>query len=95
MPNLSRTRERNSDYLTMLGRKSKGAITPKVCKIITLYHQGKISQVQTAENMIVKLVDSKTEKQQTTTFKPYDKLVEKYETKEPLSKRLSKKNKLK
>ena len=33
--------------------------------IITLYNQGIITQVETAENMITKLVNAKTEKQQT------------------------------
>jgi hypothetical protein len=52
---LSKSREKNSDYLTMLGRKAKGQITPKVANFITLYTQGKISQVETAENMIIKV----------------------------------------
>ena len=41
----------------MFGRKAKGIITPKVGNIITLYNQGKISQIETAENpsTIVKL----------------------------------------
>lgn len=91
--NLSKSREKNSDYLTMLGRRAKGQITPKVSNIITLCNQGKISQVETAENMIIKLTAAKTEKQQTSVFKQYDKLITKHETKEPLNKRLAEKKK--
>ena len=40
---MTKTRERNSNYLTYLGRKAKGEATPKVGKIITLYNQSKIS----------------------------------------------------
>ena len=61
---ISKTRERNSNYLLSLGRRAKGEATPKVSKIITLYNQSKISQLQTAENIILKLITAKTEKQQ-------------------------------
>ena len=93
--NLSKSKEKNSDHLAMLGRKAKGQITPKVLNIITLYTQGKISQVETAENIIIKLTGAKTEKQQTTVFKQYDKLVAKHESKEPLNKRLAEKKEIK
>ena len=85
---LSRSREKNSDYLMMLGRKAKGEATPKVAKIIELYNLGIISQVETAENNIIKLINAKTEKQRNSAFKQYDKIIDKHETKEPLSKRL-------
>ena len=88
---LSRSREKNSDYLTMLGRKAKGEATPKVAKILTLYNQAKISQVETAENIIIKLINAKTEKQRNSAFKQSDKITEKHETKEPLTKRLEEK----
>ena len=53
----SKTRLRNTNYLSSLGRKAKGeSTTAKVDKIIELYRQSKISQVQTAENIINKLV---------------------------------------
>ena len=45
--NMSKIRETNAAYLISLGRKAKGEATPKVNKIITLYNQGKISQIQT------------------------------------------------
>ena len=72
---MTKTRERNSNYLISLGRRAKGEATPKVNKIITLYNQSKISQLQTAENIIIKLITAKTEKQQQSAFKQYEKLV--------------------
>ena len=77
----TKTRERNSNYLLSLGRRAKGEATPKVNKIITFYNQPKISQLQTAENIIIKLITAKTEKEQKAAFKKYDKVVEKYEIK--------------
>ncbi len=88
---MTKTRERNSNYLTSLGRRAKGEATPKVGQIITLYNQGKISQLQTAENLIIKLTRAKNEKDLKSAFKQYDKLIGKSETKEPLSKRLAEK----
>jgi hypothetical protein len=92
---MTKTRERNSNYLTSLGRRTKGQATPKVGQIITLYNQGKISQLQTAENIIIKLTRAKNEKELKSAFKQYDKLVGKSETKEPLSKRLVEKKQVK
>ena len=85
---MTKTRERNAAYLISLGRKAKGEATAKINKIITLYNQSKISQVQTAENIIRKLITAKTEKQQKSAFKKYDKIVDKYKANEPLNKRL-------
>ena len=65
---MSKIRLNNSDYLTSLGRRAKGEATPKVAKIIKLYNQSKISQLQTAENIIIKLITAKTEKQQQSTL---------------------------
>ena len=67
--NMTKTRERNFKYLLSLGRKAKGEATVKVNKILTLYNQGKISQIQTAENIINKLTSSKTYKEQKSAFK--------------------------
>ena len=92
---MSKTRERNSNYLTSLGRKVKGDATPKVGKLITLYNQGKIAQLQTAENPILKLVTAKADKQLKSAFKQIDKVVDKYETIEPLNKRLVEKKQIK
>jgi hypothetical protein len=65
---------RNSEYLERLGRRAKGEATPKVGKILELYNLRKISQVQTAENVILKLV-SKDEKEQKRGFKMLIKLL--------------------
>lgn len=72
---MSKINERNSNYLTSLGRRGKGEATPKVAQIITPYNQGIISQMQTAENMILKLITINTAKQQKSVFKQYDKLI--------------------
>ena len=74
---MTKIRERNSNYLISLGRRATGEATPKVNQIITLYNQSKISQLQTAENIINKLITAKTEKQHKSIFKQYDKLIDK------------------
>ena len=92
----SKTRARNTNYLSSLGRKAKGeSTTAKVDKIIELYRQSKISQVQTAENIINKLTSSKKDKEQKSAFKEYDKIVDKYQANEPLNKRLVEKKQVK
>ena len=58
---MTKTRETNSNYLTSLGRMAKGEATPKVAEIITLYNQSKITQLQTAENNILKLITIKND----------------------------------
>ena len=93
--NMSKIRLTNTDYLISLGRRVKGEATPKVNKIITLYNQSKISQLQTAENIIIKLITAKTEKQQQSTLKQFDQLIEKHKDKEPLNKRLVEKKQIK
>ena len=92
--NMTKTRERNAAYLISLGRKAKGEATAKINKIITLYNQSKISQVQTAENIIRKLINTQTEKEQKSAFKQYEKIVEKYKANEPLNKRLTDKKEM-
>ena len=92
---MSKIRIKNVDYLISLGRRAKGETTPKVNKIITLYNQSKISQLQTAENIIIKLVTAKTKKQQKSTLKQYEKLIEKHNDKAPLNKRLVEKKQVK
>ena len=81
---------RNSEFLERLGRRAKGDATPKVGKILELYNLRKISQVQTAENVILKLV-SKDEKEQKRGFKMADKIITKYHEVAPLSHRLKQK----
>ncbi len=81
---------RNSDYLEKLGRRAKGDATPKVGKILELYNLRKISQVQTAENVILKLI-SKDEKEQKKGFKQANKIITKYHEVASLSHRLKQK----
>jgi len=86
----SKIRIRNTKYLTTLGRIARGDTEAKVNEVITLYREGNISQIQTAENIIVDLIyNMKNKRQQKTTTKRYDKLIAKHKTKEPLNKRLT------
>jgi hypothetical protein len=86
----SKIRIRNTKYLTTLGRIARGDAEAQVNEVITLYREGKISQIQTAENIIVDLIyNMKNKRQQKTTTKRYDKLIAKHKTKEPLNKRLT------
>ena len=80
----------NSDFLEKLGRRAKGNATPKVGKILELYNLRKIAQVQTAENVILKLI-SKDVKEQQKGFKLADKIIAKHHEVEPLSHRLRQK----
>ena len=78
---------KNSAYLMQLGRKGTGAAPVKISNIIELYNLRKISQVQTAENVIQKLIN-KDPKIQQKGFKQADKIIESHKEKEPLNKRL-------
>ena len=51
--NMTKTRTRNTKYLNTLGRNARGDTEAKVNEIIKLYSESKISQIQTAENMII------------------------------------------
>jgi len=73
--------------LESLGRKSKGEATPKVDKIIELYRLRKISQRETASNVILKLI-SKDPKEQKKGFKDADNIIEKHREVATLSHRL-------
>jgi hypothetical protein len=68
---------KNSDYLIKLDRKGKGHAPVKIGKIIELYNLRKISQVQTAENVIKKLID-KDPKIQKSGLKQADIIIEKH-----------------
>ena len=87
---MSKNISRNSDFLEKLGRRAKGNATPKVGKILELYNLRKIAQVQTAENVILKLI-SKDAKEQQKGFKLADKIIAKHHEVEPLSHRLRQK----
>ena len=52
----SKARKTNSKYLEILSRKAQGETKEQVSKFIKFYEDGKISQLQTAENLINKLL---------------------------------------
>ena len=87
---MNRNISKSSDFLNRLGRKARGEAPVKVSKIIELYNTRKIAQIQTAENVIMKLI-SKDPKDQKKGFKQADKIIEKYRDVEPLSHRLREK----
>ena len=87
--NMTKTRTRNTKYLITLGRNARGDTEDKVNEVIKLYSESKISQIQTAENIIIDFIYNKNKRQQKSTTKRYDKLIEKHKTKEPLNKRLT------
>ena len=84
---------KNSDYLMRLARRAKGDAPPKIGKIIELYNLRKIAQIQTAENVIHKLI-SKDPKEQKKGFKQAAKIIDKYTVVEPLTHRLREKTAL-
>jgi hypothetical protein len=84
---------KHSKYLVSIGRKARGDESAKVDKIIDLYKSRKISQLQTAENIIMKLI-SKDQKVKASGDKLYDKSVVKHIDVEPLSHRLREKTTL-
>jgi len=88
----SKSRIRNTKYLTTLGRIARGDTEAKVKEVIKLYGESKIPQLQTAENIIVDLLYNKNKK---SVSKKYEKLVEKHKKNEPLNKRLTQKKEIK
>ena len=63
------------------------SILQKINNIISLYEDRRITQLTTAENLI-KGIATNNEKQRTKGLKQYDKAVEKYEDKEPITERM-------
>ena len=57
--NISKARLSNTKYLTTLSRNAKGDTQEKVKEVIKLYSESKISQISSAENMILDLILSK------------------------------------
>ena len=84
---VSKTRGKHSKYLTFLGRNASTNVKDKVNNIIKLYDDGKISQLQTAENILLKLI-SRDGRVQTSGVKQYDKYIEKFQKQAPLKERL-------
>ena len=77
----------NSKYLVTLARKAKGEAPAKIGKIIELYNLRKISQVQTAENVIKQLISADPKIQQKGSQQA-DKVIEKHIEVQTLSHRL-------
>ena len=55
---------RNFNYLKRIAKNAKGDAIIKVDKVVEMYSSRKIAQVQTAENMIMSLLKTNTDKQQ-------------------------------
>lgn len=70
-----------------LCRKATGEAKTQIDKVIELYNARKVSQVETAENVINKLIN-KDPKIQASGFKQAEKIIEKHKDKAPLSKRM-------
>ena len=92
---MSKIRIRNIRYLNTLSRNARDETQIKVKEVIRLYSETKISQLQTAENMILDLILSKNIRQQKATAKKYDKFITKHQGNEPLNKRLTQKKEIK
>jgi hypothetical protein len=77
-------------YLKRLGRNgSNEEDKTKIERLINLYGDRKISQVTTAEKMIIALVKADTPRKQRAVNKKYDKLIDKYNDMAPLSVRVA------
>ena len=67
---MSKIRIKNTKYLNTLGRNARGDAVEKVNEVIKLYRDGKVSQISTAENMILNLIyNTKNQRQQKATTK--------------------------
>ena len=87
----SKIRMRNTKYLSTLGRNARGETQEKVEEVIKLYSESKISQISSAENMILDLILSKNIRQQKATAKKYEKFITKHQANQPLKIRLTQK----
>ena len=60
----SKIRSRNTRYLNTISRGASNNVRDRVVDIINLYKEGKISQMQTAKNILLKLLsgDGRTQK---------------------------------
>ena len=67
---MSKIRIKNTKYLNTLGRGARGDAEAKVNEVIKLYRDGKVSQISTAENMILDLIyNTRNQRQQKATTK--------------------------
>ena len=89
---MSKSRIRNIKYLNTLSRNARGETESKVKEVIRLYSETKISQITTAENIIVDLLFNKNKK---SVSKKYDKFITKHQGNQPLNIRLTQKKEVK
>ena len=87
----SKIRSRNTRYLNTISRNASKNVRDRVVDIINLYKEGKISQMQTAENILLKLLsgDGRTQK---AGIQQYNKTIVKFKQQEPLKQRLEAKS---
>ena len=80
---MNNTIKNNVQYLEASLSYAKADVRPFIRNIIELYKDRKIANITTAENMLLQLrtIDPWTKKK---TLKRYEKLVAKYEHKEPV-----------
>ena len=80
---MNNTIKKNVQYLEASLSYAKADVKPFIRNIIDLYKDRKIANITTAENMLLQLrtIDPWTKKK---TLKRYEKLVAKYEHKEPV-----------
>ena len=85
--NMSKNIKRNIAYLEGFITNSKTSIKDNVKTLVQLYKDRKISNLTTAENMIIKLrtIQPST---QNKIMKQYDKMIQKYQQNEPLNVRM-------
>ena len=85
--NMSKNIKRNIAYLEGFITNSKTNIKDNVKTLVQLYKDRKISNLTTAENMIIKLrtIQPST---QNKIMKQYDKMIQKYQQNEPLNVRM-------
>ncbi|MCV6607647.1 MAG: hypothetical protein OIF32_05500, partial [Campylobacterales bacterium] len=83
--------QKNINILNSIRDRNRNRVSTstlqKINRIIDLYEDRKITQLTTAENLI-KGIATNNEKQKAKGMKQYDKAVEKYEDKEPITERM-------
>ena len=93
---MSKIRIKNTKYLNTLGRNARGDAVEKVNEVIKLYRESKVSQISTAENMIIDLIyNKKNQRQQKATTKKYEKFITKHQANAPLNKQITQKKEIK
>ena len=86
--NMTRAIKINAKLLDGFLTNAKADIKPYVTNLFDMYKNRKISNITTAENMILKLRTIQTSTKN-KILTPYDKLVKQYENNEPLNVRMN------